>query len=242
MASARNFLVTKNNPECIPAEYLENMYKATKATYLCGQVEKGKEGTVHLQFFLNFKSKARPSAITKVDKHLHIEVVKVNNGADDYCLKEETRIDGPWEFGVKPVKRSSKKDWERVFTLAKQGNFDEIPADIKVQHYGNLQRIRKDNLVFKDSEDVRGVWIWGKAGVGKSRKAREDFPNFYPKLCNKWFDGYQGEEHVIMDDLDPERAKMLAQNIKLWTDRYGVVLETKGGALADNYKAFVVTS
>lgn len=45
-----------------------------------------------------------------------------------------------------------------------------------------------------------------------------------------------------MDDLDPERAKMLAQNIKLWADRYGVVLETKGGAMADSYKNFVITS
>ena len=45
-----------------------------------------------------------------------------------------------------------------------------------------------------------------------------------------------------MDDLDPERAKMLAQHIKLWADRYGVILETKGGALASAYEHFVVTS
>jgi len=45
-----------------------------------------------------------------------------------------------------------------------------------------------------------------------------------------------------MDDLDPERAKMLAQHIKLWSDRYGVILETKGGALASQFTHFVVTS
>lgn len=166
------------------------MYKGTGATYLCGQVEKGKEGTVHLQIFINFKGATRPSKIQKIDKQLHIEAVKVNNGADDYCLKEDTRIDGPWEFGQKPVKRNSKKDWERIYTLAKEGKLDDIPADIKVKHYANLQKIAKDNLVFKDSEKLRGVWIWGKAGIGKSRKARDDFPDYYPKLCNKWFDGY----------------------------------------------------
>jgi len=29
-------------------------------------------------------------------------------------MKEETRIDGPWEFGVKPVQRNNKTDWEEV--------------------------------------------------------------------------------------------------------------------------------
>lgn len=35
-------------------------------------------------------------------KEIHIESVYRDNGADEYCLKEETRVDGPWEFGVKP--------------------------------------------------------------------------------------------------------------------------------------------
>jgi len=41
----------------------------------------------------------------------HFEPVKVNNGADDYCMKEDTRVEGPWEFGTRPVKRNSKTDW-----------------------------------------------------------------------------------------------------------------------------------
>lgn len=53
-------------------------------------------------------------------------------------MKQDTRIDGPWEFGIKPVQRNDKKDWDKVFELAKKGEFDKIPSDIKVQHYGNL--------------------------------------------------------------------------------------------------------
>lgn len=130
--------------------------------------------------------------IKKCDQRLHIEKVKINNGADDYCMKEDTRVEGPWEFGVRPVKRNSKKDWDRIFDLAKQGDFEAIPADIKVQHYGNLCRIKKDHMKISDSDHLRGVWIWGRAGVGKSRQARVDYPDAYPKLCNKWWDGYQG--------------------------------------------------
>lgn len=49
------------------------------------------------------------------------------------------------------------------------------------------------------------------------------------KLCNKWWDGYQGQENVIMDDIGQEH-KCLGQQLKIWADRYACVLETKGGA------------
>lgn len=51
------------------------------------------------------------SYLKKIDNKIHLEPVRINNGAHDYCMKEETRIDGPWEFGTKPVQRNNKKDW-----------------------------------------------------------------------------------------------------------------------------------
>lgn len=239
--SARSFICTLNNPTEFGQEYLEKMFAELKAVYICGQLEKGKEGTLHLQFFIHLKEKKRPTFMHKYDKRVHIEVVKVNNGADEYCLKEDTRVDGPWEFGVRPVKRNSKADWDRVFELAKQGRLDDIPADIKVKHYANLQKIKKDHIQPVDKDHLRGVWIYGPAGIGKSRKARADYPNSYPKLCNKWWDGYQGQESVIMDDIGKEHH-VLGQQLKIWSDRYGCILETKGGAVVDNYQHFIVTS
>lgn len=118
---------------------------------------------------------------------------------------------------------------------------EHIPADIKVKHYGNLQKISKDHIRMVDSPDVRGVWIWGKAGIGKSRKAREDYPDFYTKNCNKWWDGYKGETNVIMDDFGLEH-KVLGHHLKLWGDRYGCNLEVKGGAIGSRFDKFVVTS
>lgn len=92
-----------------------------------------------------------------------------------------------------------------------------------------------------DKDHLRGIWLHGASGVGKSRLARDKFPNSYPKLCNKWWDGYKGQETVIMDDIGKDH-KVLGQQLKIWTDRYGCILETKGGAVVDNYQWFIVTS
>lgn len=46
----------------------------------------------------------------KLDPRVHWEPIKINNGADDYCLKEDTRQEGPWEFGIKPARRNHKGD------------------------------------------------------------------------------------------------------------------------------------
>lgn len=242
--TCRNFLCTKNLDNMIDGElYLKEIFEKTKARYCCGQIEKVSH--LHVQFFLNFKNPVRPTRITKVDSHLHIEYVNVNNGADTYCLKTESRIEGPWEFGERPVKVNDKTDWEMVWQKAKEGRYEEIPASIRVIHYSKLKLITKDYLQFKDSDNVRGIWIWGKSGSGKSRFVRDfalkNNKRLYPKLCNKWWDGYKGEEIVCMDDLMPVH-NCLCQHLKIWTDRYGCVLETKGGAITDNYKYFFVTS
>lgn len=139
------------------------------------------------------------------------------------------------------MKRNSKTDWDKVFQSAKDGDLDSIPKDILIRNYGNLQKIRKDHMKAKPAEHLRGVWIWGEAGIGKSWKARTDYPDYYPKLCNKWWDGYQGQKHVIMDDIGLEH-KVLGQQLKIWSDRHDCILEVKGGAVTADYEWFVVTS
>ena len=65
---------------------------------------------------------------------------------------------------------------------------------------------------------------------------------YYPKLNNKWWDGYQGQQICIMEDVDKDTIKFLHHHLKIWADRWGFIGETKGGAVAPNHRWLVVTS
>ena len=54
---------------------------------------------------------------------------------------------------------------------------------------------------------------------------------YYPKLNNKWWDGYQSQKVVIMEDVDKETVKFLHHHLKIWADRWGFIGETKGARL-----------
>ena len=54
---------------------------------------------------------------------------------------------------------------------------------------------------------------------------------YYPKLNNKWWDGYQSQKVVIMEDVDKETIKFLHHHLKIWSDRWGFIGETKAERL-----------
>jgi hypothetical protein len=163
--------------------------------------------TVHIQAYISLKTEARMTGLKKRDPKAHFTLVKKDQGASAYCLKEETRIEGPLEYGKRPLNPASKTDWTQIKKAAQEGRLDEIEDGIYVRYYSSLKRIEKDHIqVTGEHDDCKGVWIHGKSGTGKSRYARDNYPEAYKKLANKWWDGYQGETHVLLEDLDPNHA------------------------------------
>lgn len=92
-----------------------------------------------------------------------------------------------------------------------------------------------------DLDTLNNAWYYGASGTGKSRTARQLHPNAYLKAANKWWDGYQGEDTVIIDDLDSSHA-CLAHHLKIWGDHYPFLAETKGGAIKIRPTSIIITS
>lgn len=212
--------------------------------WLRGQQERGAEtGYVHWQLFAAFSKKVRLGAVKlQFGNECHAEPSR-SEAAEQYVFKEDTAIAGTrFELGEKAIQRNNQQDWAKIKKLAQDGKIDEIPDDIFIRYYSTLKNIKKDYMIKPaDLEDVCGVWIYGDPGVGKSRKAREDYPDSYPKMCNKWFDGYQGQDYILIDDMDMQH-KVLGHHLKIWADRYSFIAEAKGGAIQIRPKKIIVTS
>lgn len=238
----RDFVFTWNN---YPANYATSL-DAIISTYLvAGEEIAPITKTPHLQGYVRFQSPARVSAVRARLPGCHVEIARGTPAqCDAYCRKEGGTI---YCRGTLPVSQQAKGDlekkrWDQAWENAKKGNLEEIPADIRIRQYSSLRRIERDYMpAVARLDGPCGVWIMGKAGAGKTRAVLDQFPEAYPKPRTKWWDGYQGEDIVYLDDIDKYNVS-LGGELKLWADAYPFIAENKGGSKKIRPKRFIVTS
>lgn len=83
------------------------------------------------------------------------------------------------------------------------------------------------------------IVITGPTGTGKSRYAMDTYPGAYWKPNSKWWDGYMGQEDIIIDEF----YGWLPWSFFLaLLDRYPLICETKGGHVQMTAKRIVICS
>lgn len=241
MAVSRNWCFTVNNYK----EEDQVLFKeCSSCRYMVYGRETGEEGTPHLQGYIVWEGKKSLKQMKQFHGTAHWEIAKGDSEQNRvYCTKQGDYV----EVGIQPLTQKRKGEveserWDTAKKAAIAGDLDAIPSDMLVRYYRTFKEIKKDYMAKPDdAEGTTGVWIQGPSGCGKSRGARLEYPGSYFKLCNKWWDGYQGEENVIIDDVGKDHA-CLGQHFKIWGDRYSFLAETKGGALHIRPKRIIITS
>ncbi|AXH77803.1 MAG: putative viral replication protein [Circoviridae sp.] len=215
------------------------------AKYVSWQMEKG--ATLHYQGYVEWHAQKRLGQVKKINARAHWEPrMGTQEQAIAYTRKEDSRVDGPWEAGVKGPGQGKRSDLDLVVEKIQAGvGLREIGEDhgaLMIQYGRGIQSYAQLMAASYDHDDVRGLWFWGAPGTGKSRKARELYPDAYLKQQNKWFDGYAGQDAVILDDLDKLGGDKLGHYLKIWADRYSCTAEVKGSTVNLQHKVFVITS
>ena len=82
----------------------------------------------------------------------------------------------------------------------------KFPPKFQIKHLGNLERIHRQNLSNSSTKQMCAESGFCALQVGKIHFARQVLvaEGYYPTLNNKWWDGYQSQKVVIMEDVDKE--------------------------------------
>lgn len=197
-------------------------------------------GRTHYQCYIRYKS---PRAFGPLQKKLVNAHIEVANGTDEdnrkYCSKEGEFV----EFGT-ISKQGKRTDLDEVKKLVKEG----APMKYIWENVTSFQALKFADCGKKYFEPKRNwkpevVWYYGPSGAGKSMRASEEGGEdayWHTGNLDKWWEGYDGEEIVIVDDF--RGAKCTFSKLLNIIDRYPVRVETKGSSRQLLAKKFIFTS
>lgn len=206
----------------------------------------------HWQGLVVFEGRQRVSALKKLLSTAHWEPMRGSlQEAASYCYDASKRAPGGLllEDGIKPVcgdearGNATRERYKLAYDLAKEGAFEKIEPSMMVRHMPNLLRIhnffgvRPSDL---NQQTCPGVWIHGLAGSGKTTLCAA-WPHYKKDPRHKWFDSYQREQMVVVDDMSPYH---IAQTdiLKQLGHQFAFQAEIKGATIWLRPKAVIVTS
>lgn len=242
MATVTNFVFTWNNPPTT-----EGLWNPAKMKYLVYQLERGENGTPHLQGYCELHKRMRfQSAKRLLGDSVHLER-RMGSGAQarDYAMKEDTRQEGPWEFGEFvdsfPGKRNDLVD---LFNLTKDGKrkldiAEALPGPY-MRYYRAVSHLQG---LIRPAQRERSVYLLiGPPGSGKTRYVRELHPDCYITPVDAkgfWFDGYEGHDVALIDDFS---GQWPLKSLLRVLHEYPEQLPVKGGFVWWNPSTIYITT
>jgi hypothetical protein len=212
--------------------------------------EMHKDGNFHIHAAIKIKRRIRfkPRIFDLTDyagrvHSGHYERIKNWKAALRYLIKEGDFITNT---SVNcPVIKS--KSYNKINNLLLNSDLHKLVLDgsISLSQFNSLSKAKLTFISTNpDREKItkrKCFWIYGDPGIGKSYLVRQVFSSLYVKPIGKWWDGYNMEKVVLMEDFDKDTCTL--QELKLWADQYSDInCEIKGGMCKPIYKVLIITS
>nr|WAE42150.1 MAG: replication associated protein [Cressdnaviricota sp.] len=198
--------------------------------------EIGESGTPHIQGYIEFKSTKELSVLHNTFPKVHFEKRRgTQEQAIIYCMKDKDFI----ETGTKK-QQGQRTDLIKVANAIVEKTFESTDFPVEYIKYSNGIKAFKTSLIKDRTEKPHVIWLHGESGTGKTRTPVERFPNsYYIKDNSQWWDGYSGEQCIIIDDFSVKKwdVKDLLQLL----DRYKYQGQSKGGYVKINSPFIYIT-
>nr|WAE43153.1 MAG: replication associated protein [Cressdnaviricota sp.] len=211
--------------------------KSIECSYLVFGKEVGKEGTHHLQGYIEFKDAKSLLRMKKYIPKAHFEIrLGTPEDASKYCKKEDQDY---YEFGI--IKHQGLDSDLRVACerVKAKAPLDSVAIDLPetfVRFHSGLEKLA---YIVQEDRTVPPIvtWVWGLAGTGKTRLATEGH-EFYIKDGTQWWNGYHHQERIVIDDFD---GHWPFRDLLRLLDRYPYQGQTKGGYVRINSPEIWIT-
>jgi len=191
---------------------------------------------LHWQAYVEMKNACRMAALKRIfGNEIHCQKRRgTPEEAKKYCTKEDSYIGNRSEFGKLPEGQGKRTDLKTVSeSILKGASIATIACrapEIYVKYHKGLEKLRETTI--EDRNEMTELHIiWGESGSGKTRGVFEAEPDLYFKPEGKWWDGYENQKAVIIDDVCWNKLDDWIPHTMLLKliDRYPLRLEYKGG-------------
>jgi len=229
--------------------------------YCCFQLEIGETtGRRHCQGYIYLQSARRLGWVkhfigqfglhTVYNRELQPHIERSRGSPEQnraYCSKPETAVAGTFrDIGTIPRKGARSDLTELAEAIAEGGDMHDIAAMFPTEYIKFSRGIQALKTALSSKPRSATVeptvyWWFGPTGTGKSRLAFETYPDAYIKMpTNKWWDGYEAQTEVILDDYRPSMCPF--HELLRLLDRYPMKVEYKGGSTELQATTFVITT
>lgn len=266
---------TCKDPNYTPKKHAQMIYNnmindpkvKVKNYIICNERHKDGAPHHHCVFELEVKKKLKSNDFNYCWKPGHVESCRDHVKAILYCCKDGDYIT---TFDIDKLKKSlpniDKCKKYRKYSTGKKTRIEKEKenqiflqynlsglAEKGVISLNRLPVLQKAKQIVEHSKKVswnqlkKCFWIMGDPGSGKSYVVRKFFEDqVFNKDHSKWWDNYNHEEVVLLEDLDPtdvsDQNWSVSNSLKIWADNYSFNAQVKGGMIKPDYKIFIVTS